>query len=564
MKRIISTKLKLLGRQIFQKGLESKAKLFIGLIVISIFSGGGYILFHQVFKYLKEVQDIGAILSDRLIGIGFMAFGFMLLISNIVSAISTLYHSDETHFLMTSPLSHRKTFWIKFADNLFFSSWATAVIGIPLFLAYSIVFELKWFYFLPSVLIALPAFIIIPAFFGVIMAMVFFIIAGKLGFRKTLYISLLVVAGGLFLYMRQNQLSAIMMSIQGDLNVLNYYLNNLSSNNPTIMMPWDMLASILKFARYGNLTSFLMYLSLIISTAAFGAIFLDWTADLLYYNSFLAAGEVSGKKKKKKYKKPSKLHGLLWKFFSPFPNVIRALLVKDVKLFIRDPSQWTQFGVLLVLLGVYLVNLRHAPMRVGSEALKLGISFANYGFCGYILATLSVRFVYPSISMEGRSFWLVRSSPTKVSHIFWEKFSLAFGIFFIIAEIVAVISNGILAQSPYMMILTGGGIFFMSVSLVSLSVGLGILFPDFEEANPGKIASSGGGMITALLSLLYVGLSVLIMAWPTRAYIQHLTFQQAFPTFQIIMGGVLLILLNVVATGLPLYLGVKEIKKFEF
>ncbi len=115
-----------------------------------------------------------------------------------------------------------------------------------------------------------------------------------------------------------------------------------------------------------------------------------------------------------------------------------------------------------------------------------------------------------------------------------------------------------------MMVLTGGGIFFMSVSLVSLSVGLGIIFPDFEEANPGKIASSGGGMITALLSLIYVALSVIILAWPTREYLAHLTSGKAFPTYSMVFGGVLLVVLNLAATLIPLYLGVREIKRLEY
>ncbi len=559
---IFGYKLKLLKRTIVQKGVESKAKLIVGLIVISIFSGGGFLLFYSIFNFLKDVQDIGTILADRLIGVGFLGFALMLFISNIVSAISTLYTSTETHFFMSSPLTHRKTFWIKFLDNLFFSSWATAVIGVPLFLAYSFVFEINWYYFITNTIFALGAFLLLPAYLGAGLSILFFLAAGKFGYRKVLYAGIAFGAIAIFFYVRQNQLTGILFSIRGDLNVLNYYLQSLASTNTVQFTPWDWLANALKFARWGDHQRYLTNMSLLISSAIFGGIILDWFAEALYYRAFLAAGATISRKKKKRVK--TELYGGLWKFFSPFQKDIRSLLVKDIKLFVRDPSQWTQFGVLLVLLGVYLVNLRHVPMRVGSEALKLTISFANYGFCGYILATLSVRFVYPSISMEGRSFWLVRSSPTPVAHIFWEKFYLAFGIFFIIAESVAVISNGILAQSRWMMVLTGGGIFFMSVSLVSLSVGLGIIFPDFEEANPGKIASSGGGMITALLSLIYVALSVIILAWPTREYLAHLTSGKAFPTYSMVFGGVLLVVLNLAATLIPLYLGVREIKRLEY
>ena len=91
----------------------------------------------------------------------------------------------------------------------------------------------------------------------------------------------------------------------------------------------------------------------------------------------------------------------------------------------------------------------------------------------------------------------------------------------------------------------------MSISLVSISVGLGILFPDFEEPNPGRIASSGGGMIAALISLVYVGLSVMALALPTYAYIKYIAFDAPFPTMPIIAGGIALVVLNLAATVIP-------------
>ena len=240
------------------------------------------------------------------------------------------------------------------------------------------------------------------------------------------------------------------------------------------------------------------------------------------------------------------------------------MMVKDIKLFIRDPNQWSQFAVLLVLLAVYLANLRFVPSRVESLLWQTIISFVNFGFSGYILATLSVRFVYPAISMEGKSFWSIMSSPLSVKSLFWEKFIIAFIVFFILAEIVAVISNAILSQSTQMIILTAVGILLMSISLVSLNVGLGILFPNFEELNPMRIASSGGGMIAALLSLIYVAVVVVIIALPTYRYASYLALGDTFSNWEIFGSVVALIVVNTAATVIPLKLGLKSVAKREF
>ncbi|RKZ28804.1 hypothetical protein DRQ26_00335 [bacterium] len=304
-----------------------------------------------------------------------------------------------------------------------------------------------------------------------------------------------------------------------------------------------------------------LFSSALLSTAFFGACVSDFFARHLYRPSFEAAMVLSSRRI---FKKRSIINSWLWQFFRTFPKDVRALLVKDSKLFVRDPNQWSMFAVLLVLLAVYLANLRFIPSKIESLLWQTVISFVNFAFSGYILATLSVRFVYPAISMEGKSFWSIMSSPLSVKKLFWEKFILAFVVFFILAEVVAVISNGILSQSGQMVILTAVGIFLMSISLVSLNVGLGILFPNFEELNPMRIASSGGGMISALLSLFYVGVTVMIIAVPTYRYTSHLTFGDSFSSIEILIAISALLVVNGAATLIPLKLGLNAIARREF
>src|SRR5205823_6351527 len=43
---------------------------------------------------------------------------------------------------------------------------------------------------------------------------------------------------------------------------------------------------------------------------------------------------------------------------------VRALLIKDTRMFWRDTSQWAQSLVLFGLLGVYILNLRHFSQQL--------------------------------------------------------------------------------------------------------------------------------------------------------------------------------------------------------
>ncbi len=556
---LLKTKPKLLWRLVARKGLEHWAKIIVAIFVITLFFTGAFELFRRVFDYLISVQDIGPILVDRLISIGFLAFFSMLLVSNIVSSISTLFRSTETTYLMSTPLEYRNIFWSRFIDNFFYSSWATAVMGLPMALAYLVAHKISlvhWFW----VATLLFAFLAIPALIGSIISMVIFILASKITMRRTVGILVFATAGIAYFYLRSNTAGGLMFNVRGDLSLLNHYLRELGSyKHPFFPHIW--FAEALRSIRLENFQLGLLYSSALLSTAAFFGVCADLSAKLMYFKAFESASSLVSMRKTKRR---SLFESALWKIFSPFPADMRGLMVKDIKLFLRDPNQWAHFAVLLVLLAVYLANLRFVPKRIDSLLWQTIISFVNFAFSGYILGTLSVRFVYPSISMEGKSFWSIISSPLLVKKLFWEKFAIAFAVFFVIAEVVAIVSNALLSQSMQMVVLTGAGIFLMSASLVALNVGLGILFPNFEELNPMRIASSGGGMIAALLSLSYVGFAVLIIAVPTYRYTAFLTSSEHFSNWEIVMAVIAILALNFACTYIPLKIGLKTISKQQF
>ena len=39
------------------------------------------------------------------------------------------------------------------------------------------------------------------------------------------------------------------------------------------------------------------------------------------------------------------------------------------------------------------------------------IAFLNLVLAGLVIASVSVRFVFPSISLEGRAFWIAKTTP---------------------------------------------------------------------------------------------------------------------------------------------------------
>ncbi|RKX17466.1 MAG: hypothetical protein DRP26_06935 [Candidatus Zixiibacteriota bacterium] len=546
----------------FQRSnMEHGIRFIVSSIIMILFFGGSLYFFYYVFNYLSGLYDIGFLLMDKVISIGFLAIFIMLVISNIVTAISTLYRSYETTYYFSTPASHLEVFTIRFIDNVIYSTWGVLLLGIPIVIAYGMVRGFLWWEYLFEIFCVLIPFTIIPACIGVILTIVIYLLSKYIRPRSifTIAISLAVLAA--VLYLRLGQPSSLAYNIFADWRVLNRFLGSLAATNfPFLPSYWVSQTLRCFVSDNGNLD---VYVFALLSTTAFLLRFVYVFAKRYYYTSWQASvgmQTATGAVVNKRWRIPVFFHLPDW-----LSSDFRSVLAKDLKLFIREPAQWAQFSVLLVLLIIYLVNLSHFPHNISDKFWRTVISFANFAFTGFILATLSVRFVYPNISLEGKSFWVITSSPMPIKRLFWEKFWLAFITFVLLAELLAFVSNVMLGLRGYMMVLGFFSILLMSMSLTSLAVGMGAIFPHFEERNPGRIASSVGGMLTTVVSLIYVALMVIILALPTYRYSAYVIDGTIdFPTSEFITAGILILVLNLTTIIIPIKVGLKSIESRDF
>ena len=103
----------------------------------------------------------------------------------------------------------------------------------------------------------------------------------------------------------------------------------------------------------------------------------------------------------------------------------KHLLIKDLKVFLRDVSQWSQLLLLLALMLVYLYNFRVLDLdRIPymSGFLKNVYAFLNLAMAGFVMSTVTVRFVFPAVSAEGAAFWIIRTAPISLRDFLWSKF----------------------------------------------------------------------------------------------------------------------------------------------
>jgi ABC-2 type transport system permease protein len=307
---------------------------------------------------------------------------------------------------------------------------------------------------------------------------------------------------------------------------------------------------------------FLVYASALITTAAICISLLYFFIEKLYFFTWLISLEQFQENKEGK----TKVHLTRKRrfFFQPTSNQERVLLNKDILIFLREPAQWTQLLLIVALLAIYFFNLRFIPADIELEQWRTILFIMNFGFCGFVLATLAIRFVFPSISLEGDTFWVIGSSPVSIKTLFREKFISAFITFFIVAEAIGLVSTSLLKLEGLYRILTFSGIFLMSVSLSCLSIGLGATYPDFSERNPSKIVSSPGGILTIILSLVYLGVMIAMVTIPVYKYTKYLVAGEPFPLKELLLSCIVIGIINILTIVLPLRSGAHSFVVREF
>ena len=140
---------------------------------------------------------------------------------------------------------------------------------------------------------------------------------------------------------------------------------------------------------------------------------------------------------------------------SRFSPRTRELVAKEVKVFFRDSTQWSQLILLAVLVVVHVYNIRVLPLYSGEQVsffLINLVSFLNLGLAGFVVAAIAARFVFPAMSLEGRMLWLLRSSPLEVRTLFWTKYWVGTVPLLAVALPLIVFTDIVLQASPFILI----------------------------------------------------------------------------------------------------------------
>jgi len=556
-------------RKVLTIGKKSKLLTTVIMTFLAGYAFVTYFLFYKGLSFLRSFPGLGDLLMERLLFLMFAVLFILLLLSNLIINYTGLFRNRETAFLLSKPVTMQTIYRWKFIESILLSSWAFIFLIAPMLVAYGNVNKVNPdFYVLTCILVA--GFIILPAAFGSWSAVTLARFMDRKGFQiLTIFFALFFV----FVvrdWMQPEQLDdeAIETRVLG---VLDRVLAKTEfSQFPAMPSFW--LASSVQNWVEGLRTTATFYTLVLTSNVLFFG-FLAWTKMGNYFyggsSSVHSRAHVFGhwewfrqlRERQAIFTYPK---GFMEKLFRLIPFMkpdVRILIVKDVRMFWRDTTQWGQTIMLFGLLAVYILNLRHFTRQLSNPYWQHLISYLNLFACSLNLATLTTRFVFPQFSLEGKRVWIVGMSPLGLVKVVKTKFAMSTIGSLIVTLLLIFLSCHFLKLEWQRTAYFVGCIAIMTVTLNAMAMGMGVVFPNFKEDNPGKIVSGFGGTFCLVLSFLYIVGSVLMLAagtpWARR---ENLT---ADPKTVIISISAF-ITLSVILGWLPFRLGLRKVRSFEY
>ncbi len=515
----------------------------------------------RVLTYFRTIEGLGDLLALRLLSMILLTFFSILVFSNIVTSLSTFYLSGELELLLSAPVTLENIYRAKFIETIVDSSWMTLIYGLPVFIAYGAAFKASFAYYLGLILTFIP-FLIIPAGMGILVTM---LLVNAFPARRAK--DILVLLGLLFfvaMYILFRMLQPEKLVDPDTFPTLVQYLTALRSPvSPLLPSSWatETLSPLLRAVKGETL----FYLLMLWSTAGAGIVIGEWVCERIYYPGWSRSQEG-----KKSPISRSRAADLFFRAISlPFQGKMRAIVLKDVKLFFRDTSQWSQLFLLFALMVVYIYSFKLLPLEraaMPSFYLQNLIAFLNLGMVGFVTTAVAVRFVFPAVSLEGASFWIIRSAPLSIRDFLWAKFWSSLLPLLVLAEALIVLSNTLLKVTPFMMGLGIVTVFMMTFGITSLGVGLGAIFPKFKHENVAQIPTGFGGIVYMLMTMLFIGVVIILEAWPAYRIFTAQTFGGHISSSGWILIAVSFLLVtavNVLALFLPMNIGLKRLKQRE-
>ncbi len=499
---LLRLKLRLLYLEGGERLSRHLARSIFSTVVFGIFAYLTYVVVGFATAYMVKEAKLGLFLYHRLLALAFFVFFVIISVANTLVAFATVFRNKEAEFLHTLPIKPVEIFISKFLDSFLYSSALMLVLILAAVAGYAKYFGDAWVALLGIILAVIPL-ILSAACVGSIVLLLVLKFSKQISIRMAVVIVTVFYAGGTYLYVLLNNPFRLFNDVMKFYPHIDRYLGALDPK-PDYFAPSFWSANFFYFATTGNFAGAAVSALIVCGIAVGLFVLMVKLAERFYQDAFWIA----------RHKLFERKVGKLASYGLPEINKKAreiSILRRDLLLFVREPSQTFHFAVMIILIGIFLFNLFAMRIYLPDTFIVTSAFTLIFAFNSFLIVSLGVRFVYPMLSLEGESIWLLRSSPVDLREVFYSKLLPSV----ILLSLIGIVL-GYAAPAPFknfrglipVSMLYGliGGVIFPSVGMI-----FGAAFVDYKEKNPVRISSSHGASVSLLISVgIMVILSVIV------------------------------------------------------
>ena len=541
---------------------ESKLKVvFVSTSIVLLWVAGfaisraGLAALDRLGVSLLGSTDLSLVelLIPRVLSLFTLVLFVLLVFSNALLAHATLYRSRQAAMLLVTPMSFRSVALSRLAGIVTFSSWSSAYLGSPVVLAYGVVRHAPWSFYPEAVLLFVP-FVVIPAALGTILAMVLVRLIPRVP-RAALATGAALLLVAVFVAFRAQVRNPQFREVV-DLSAA----LRLTAQADSPFLPSFWLADGIVAGSHGATAEATFKFLLLLANALLLVWLAGETAQRVFHTGWSALASSAHAARRR-----TRMQGdvLAW-LLRPVGGPGRWLTVKDIRLFLREPAQWSQFLIFFGMLLLYIAGMRTGVKSISAPVWQSWITLLNSVASLLVLATLTTRFVFPLVSLEGQRFWILGQAPVSRRLLVAQKFWLSVVFSAGITVTLTALSGWRLHLPTLPFAYSLFTVLAASFALSGLAVGLGSLYPNLAEESPARIVSGLGGTLTFILSAVYVvlaaGAETAVLNWHRLAVHAGAPRAHRWVVAAVVVST---LAITVVTTLLPLVFGARNLEHLE-
>jgi ABC-2 type transport system permease protein len=207
-----------------------------------------------------------------------------------------------------------------------------------------------------------------------------------------------------------------------------------------------------------------------------------------------------------------------------FSPSVRGFMQKDLLTLNRDTVEKGSLLILIPLAFVYLYSMHILDIQVKNTNIGGILPFMylylfNFFYSAVVISGLSGRWVFPSVSLEGNNFKLIKGSSASLNDFLKAKFLLGFIPLLLLGQILILGSSVILHLQFIFILVSAVTMVLLSWGITIICLILGMSEADFSIREPLDFALSYKGFLCLVWELAFTAVVIVLVGLPTALFL---------------------------------------------